>query len=77
MPVQLTMAFGVDGAVNESSMEKEFGPAPVEYRRDTPIDPDDFESIPEFQAHVVKRFNEFYFETLKLLSPELQRGTKE
>ena len=67
------MAFGVDGAMNEKTMEKNFRDVPIEFRRDVPMDPDDFESIPEFQAHIVNRFNEFYYETLALLSPELQQ----
>ena len=73
MLVQITMAFGVDDALNEKSMEKNFRAAPVEFWRSAPIDPDDFESIPEFTVHVVQRFNELYFETLDKLSPELQR----
>ena len=74
MLVQITMAFGVDDAVNEKAMKKNFCPVPVEFRRCAPIDPDDYESIPEFYKHVSTRFMELYDETLEMLSPELQRS---
>ena len=73
MLVQITIVFGVEEAVNEKTLDKNFCAAPVEFRRGAPIDPDDFESIPEFHAHVIERFNELYNETLEMLSPGLQR----
>lgn len=62
---QICIAFGLDDALNESTLEKDlFKTANIDYAFDEPIDPKEFKTNEEFYDHIVERFADAFSRTL-------------
>ena len=59
-PVQLFMAMGHEGVLNERTLETDLTPRLILYRVDTPITPQSFPDEASFLSHVETRFGELF-----------------